>query len=68
MRCRAELQDGVWVANSGGRNLVRFGSGAVEDLGRAGDLDALYGAPLRSLADVAVVGGGREGALAEHLL
>ncbi len=46
--------DGVWVANSAGRNLVRFGSGSVEDLGRAGDPDALYGQPLRSLGDVAV--------------
>jgi sugar lactone lactonase YvrE/uncharacterized protein YegL len=54
-------RDGVWVANAAGRNLVRFGAGAVEDLGRAGDLDALYGAPLRSLADVAVVGGAAAG-------
>ncbi len=46
--------DGVWVANAAGRNLVRFGSGAVEDLGRAGDIDALTGKPVRFLGDVAV--------------
>ena len=47
-------RDGVWVANGGGRNLLRFGPGAAEELGRAGDLEALYGRPVRFLADVAV--------------
>src|SRR5690349_19088120 len=36
-------RDGVWVANAAGRNLVRFGTGPVEELGRAGSLDSLYG-------------------------
>ncbi len=53
-------RDGIWVANGAGRNLVRFGAGALEDLGRAGDIDALYGRPLRFLADVDVVVHGRQ--------
>ncbi|MFI0607302.1 MAG: VWA domain-containing protein [Anaerolineae bacterium] len=54
-------RDGVWIANGAGRNLLRFGLAGVESLGRAGALDALYGRPLRFLADVAVVNlwGGR---------
>jgi len=47
-------RDGVWVANALGRNLVRFGTGPVEELGRAGDLLALWGQPVRYLADVDV--------------
>ncbi len=54
-------RDGVWIANGAGRNLVRFGSGSAEDLGRAGDLDDLYGRPVRFLADVAVVAEGDGG-------
>ncbi len=50
--------DGVWVASAAGRNLVRFGGGAVEDLGRAGDPYALTRSlgdfPLRWISDVAL--------------
>lgn len=54
-------RDGVWIATGAGRNLLRFGLTSVESLGRAGALDALYGRPVRFLADVAVVNlwGGR---------
>ncbi len=44
----------MWVVNGAGRNLLRFGTGALETLGRAGDVDALYGLPARFLADAAV--------------
>jgi len=48
-------REGLWIANGAGRNLLRFGSGSLEELGRAGDLDALAGHPVRFPADVAVV-------------
>ncbi len=47
-------REGVWIANGAGRNVVRFGAGAIEDLGRAGTLDALAGRPVRFVSDVAV--------------
>jgi hypothetical protein len=46
--------DGIWVANAAGRNLVRYGAGAVDNLGRAGSVDELYGQPARWITDVAV--------------
>ncbi len=47
---------GIWVANAAGRNLVRYGPGDVEALGRAGSIDELYGRPARWITDVAVFG------------
>ncbi len=48
--------DGVWVANAAGRNLVRFGGGPVQELGKAGSLLDLYGAPARHPSDVVALG------------
>lgn len=48
--------DGAWVAKAGGRNLVRFGPGAAQGLGRAGHLGNLWGRPTRWPADVTAVG------------
>ncbi len=48
-------REGVWIANAAGRNLLRFGAGMVEELGRAGSIDGLPGHRLRFPADLAVV-------------
>ncbi len=47
---------GVWIANSAGRNVLRFDTGPVVELGRAGDIYDLYEGPSRWPADVAVSG------------
>lgn len=47
-------QDGVWIANAAGRNVVRYGVGAAEELGRPGSVSALYRRPARWITDVVV--------------